>query len=61
MDPTLSPQRANAHQDSREEAAEKALSEILREFSDITSDQRTTSDQRSSSNQRSASNQRTYI
>ena len=46
MDSMLGRRRADAHQDTRENAAEKALSEFIREIADVTSDQRTASDQR---------------
>src|SRR5262249_8926713 len=50
---TFRRRRADAHQDSREiPAADKALSQVLQEIRDITSDQRTTPDQRSTSDQR---------
>ena len=51
MGSTLGRRRADAHQDSRENAAEKALSQFLREIADVTSDQRTTLDQPTTSDQ----------
>jgi hypothetical protein len=42
MDPTLGPGQADVHQDSRQiQAAEEALSELVREATAIASDRRT--------------------
>ena len=57
---TFGRRRAGAHQDSPEiPAADKALSEIIREIRHITFDQRTRPDQRTTPDQRSRSDQRT--